>query len=188
MLSLFIQIMYGLDHTFLKDTVELFVKIWVTSELEDESILSCLCFLDIVHSSVCALSETVSASISTLCWYCLSEHIFDGNDAEGWLTFASVNLLQQFRIVCVRSHVVGTTVSKLVCEVDQLTCVETFADPFAAAWICKLQLLADVLELENPAFARADWISVRVRCCVTAFFNRVDGPLELKHLIERIDS
>ena len=178
----------GLDHLFLKGAVELFIKIWVTSELKDESILSCLGLFNIVHTSFQTLSKTVSAAWITLCWHCLSERIFDGYDAERWLTLASVDLLQQFRIVSVGSHVVGTTISEFVCEVNQLTCVETFADPRTATWICELQLLAYVLELENCAFARADDISVFVRCRVTTLFNRLNGRIELKHLIERINS
>ena len=97
-------------------------------------------------------------------------------------------MLQKFRIISVRSHIVGTTVSELICEINKLTCVVTFTDLSAAAWICKLKLLADILELENCAFARANHIIVTVSCRVTAFFNRVEGRLELKHLIERINS
>ena len=133
------------------------------------------------------MCKTISAACVTLCWHCLSKRIFDGYDAEGWLTFSSVNLLQQFRIVCVRSHVVGTTIGEFVCKVNQLTCVETFADSRTATRICELQLLAYVLELENRAFARADDFIVWVRIGVTTLFNRLDGCIELKHLIERIN-
>ena len=41
----------SLDHLFLKGAVELFFKFWVTSELKDESILSCLGLDNIVHTS-----------------------------------------------------------------------------------------------------------------------------------------
>ena len=51
MLGIFVQPVYGFDHLFLKGAVELFIKFWVTSELHDEGILSCLCFDDIVHTS-----------------------------------------------------------------------------------------------------------------------------------------
>ena len=133
------------------------------------------------------MCKTVSAACITLCWHCLSERIFDGYDAEGWLTFSSVYLLQQFSIVGVGSHVVSTTIGEFVCKVNQLTCVETFADSRTATRICELQLLAYVLELENRAFARADDFIVWVRIGVTTLFNRLDGCIELKHLIERIN-
>ena len=51
MLGIFVQLIDGFDHLFLKGAVKLLIKSWVTSELKDEGILSCLGFDDIVHTS-----------------------------------------------------------------------------------------------------------------------------------------
>ena len=51
MLGIFVHPIDGFDHCILKSAVKLLIKFWVTSELKDEGILSCLGFDDIVHTS-----------------------------------------------------------------------------------------------------------------------------------------
>ena len=50
MLGIFVQLIDGFLYLFLKGAVELFIKFWVTGELKDEGMLSCLGFDDIVHT------------------------------------------------------------------------------------------------------------------------------------------
>ena len=173
------------------DVVKTLVYVRVSSKLKDESILSCLCRNDIVHASFFALFQTDRAAAPTCQIFtrlCLSKGILDGDDAEGWLALPLINLLQQLRIVSVGSHVESSTVGELIHEVYQLTCIETFRDPCTAAWVCELQLLANIVELDNSAKARPQDIVVFVYCGITVFFNALEYSIEFEHLIEGINS